>query len=79
MGYGERQLHELEQTINATRCDVVVTGTPMDLGRLIKVEHPLRHATYTLREVGSPTLADVLAPIAERAKADTAELAVSGR
>jgi predicted GTPase len=79
MGYGERQLHELEQTINSTRCDVVVTGTPMDLGRLIKIEHPLRHATYTLREVGSPTLADVLAPIAERAKADAPELAVSGR
>jgi len=63
MGYGDEQLHELEATINAAKCDVVVTGTPMDLGRLIDVRHPIRHATYTLREVGSPALADVLEPI----------------
>ena len=35
MGYSDEQLHELEETINAADCDVVVTGTPIDLGRLI--------------------------------------------
>ena len=62
MGYGAAQLADLEATIQAAQVDVVVSGTPMDLGRLIDPCHPLRRATYELREVGSPTLADVLAP-----------------
>jgi predicted GTPase len=65
MGYSDEQLHELETTINASECDVVVTGTPIDLGRLIQSRHPIRHATYELREVGEPTLADVLEPLVE--------------
>jgi predicted GTPase len=67
MGYGEQQLADLEATINAADCDVVVTGTPIDLGRLITSRHPIRHVRYELEEVGSPTLADVLEPIVERA------------
>ena len=65
MGYGEEQLAELEETINATVCDAVVTGTPMDLTRLIDIRHPVRHATYGLADHGSPTLADVLLPFIE--------------
>jgi predicted GTPase len=67
MGYSDRQLRELEETIDATECDVVVSGTPVDLTRLIRSRHPIRHATYALEEVGAPTLTDVLAPIVERA------------
>jgi predicted GTPase len=63
MGYSDEQLQELEKTINATPCDVVVTGTPIDLARLIRSNFPIRHATYELREVGHPTLDDVLAPL----------------
>ena len=66
MGYGQAQLAELEQTINATPCDVVVTGTPMDLTRLIDIRHPVRHATYGLADHGRPTLAEALTPFAER-------------
>jgi predicted GTPase len=62
MGYGAEQLRELEETINATECDVVVTGTPIDLGRLIDIRRPLRHATYVLADNGQPTLAEALAP-----------------
>jgi len=65
MGYGDAQLAELEETINATPCDVVVTGTPMDLARLIDIRHPVRHATYGLADHGRPTLADVLTPFVE--------------
>ena len=64
MGYDEQQLRELEETIDRVECDVVVTGTPFDLGRLITTRHPMRHARYTLRERGEPTLAHVIAPIA---------------
>ncbi len=62
MGYSPTQLDELAATIRAVECDVVVSGTPIDLGRLLDVGHPLRHATYELREIGHPDLTDVLRP-----------------
>ena len=68
MGYGDEQLRELEETIDRVECDVVVTGTPFDLGRLISTRHPLRHARYELRELGRPTLAEFVQPIVERAR-----------
>ena len=69
MGYSDEQLAELEQTINAVDCDVVVTGTPIDLSRLVKSRHPIRHARYELVEVGQPTIAEILEPIAGKARA----------
>jgi predicted GTPase len=66
MGYGDEQLRDLEQTINAADCDVVVTGTPMDLGRLIDSRHPIRHATYELSHASGPTLEEVLRPVLGR-------------
>jgi predicted GTPase len=67
MGYSDEQLLELEQTINAADCDVVVSATPVDLTRLVDSRHPIRHAVYELEEVGRPTLADVLTPLVELA------------
>ena len=63
MGYSDEQLHELEQTINKVECDVVVTGTPIDLSRLIASRHPFRHASYELEEAGGTPLAQVLEPV----------------
>ena len=63
MGYSDEQLDELALTIQSTPCDVVVIGTPIDLGRLIDLGHPARRVRYELREVGSPTLATVLQPL----------------
>jgi predicted GTPase len=60
MGYGSDQLRDLEATIRAVPCDVVITGTPIDLGRLIDVGHPIRHAVYESEDAGDPTLSDVL-------------------
>jgi predicted GTPase len=67
MGYGEHQVEELRATVEAADCDVVVAGTPIDLRRLLHTRHPVRQARYELRELGSPTLAEVLAPLVERA------------
>jgi predicted GTPase len=72
MGYSPDQLHELETTINASTCDVVITGTPTDLGRLIESKHPIRHARYELVELGSPTLDQILAPLVAKEAALTA-------
>ena len=78
MGYSDEQLHELEQTINAADCDVVVTGTPIDLTRLIASRHPIRHARYELEEVGTPTIAEVLASIVTQAKSAHPETVMTG-
>jgi predicted GTPase len=78
MGYDEQQLADLEATINAADCDIVVTGTPIDLGRLITSRHPIRHVRYELEEVGSPTLADVLEPIVAEAKTAHPETVMAG-
>jgi predicted GTPase len=65
MGYGEQQLRDLEETINRTPCDVVVIGTPIDLGRLIPINKPATRVNYELQEIGRPNLADVLAEFVE--------------
>ena len=66
MGYSAEQLRELEETINAVDCEVVVAGTPVDLARLIRSRHPIRQAGYELQELGVPTIEEVLAPIIAR-------------
>jgi predicted GTPase len=60
MGYGEAQIKELEETINRAECDAVVVGTPIDLGRIMKIDKPAVRVRYRLQEIGSPTLEDVL-------------------
>jgi predicted GTPase len=72
MGYSPTQLAELAETIDLTPCDIVVTGTPMDLARLISTRHPIRHVRYELREVGAPALRDVIAPIVKRVQQERA-------
>lgn len=60
MGYGEKQVHDLEATINATDCDAVVIATPIDLRRLVKLNKPATRVTYELQEIGQPMLSDFL-------------------
>ncbi len=60
MGYGDEQVKELEQTINAAEADVVVIGTPIDLTRVVKINKPSVRVRYELQEIGKPTLDDVL-------------------
>jgi predicted GTPase len=68
MGYSDAQLRDLEATINAVDCDVVVAGTPIDLARLVRSRHPIRRASYELQEIGEPDLARVLEPVIAKAK-----------
>ena len=60
MGYGEQQIHELEETIARTDCDVVVIATPVDLRRIISIRQPTCRVRYEFQEIGSPTLRQVL-------------------
>jgi predicted GTPase len=61
MGYGDEQVADLEKTINAVECDVVVIGTPIDLNRIIKIDKPNVRVKYDLQEIGSPNLEQLLA------------------
>jgi len=60
MGYGEDQIRDLQETINATPCDLVIIGTPIDLRRVVQIEHPADRVRYELQVIGQPTLEDVL-------------------
>jgi len=60
MGYGEEQVRDLEETINATDCDLVLSATPIDLRRVVKVNHPMDRVRYELQVIGQPTLEQVL-------------------
>ena len=60
MGYGEEQLRDLEATINATDCDAVVIGTPIDLARIVNIEKPVTRVFYDLQEIGEPNLEGIL-------------------
>jgi predicted GTPase len=60
MGYGEEQIKDLEETINATPCDLVIIGTPIDLRRVVKIEHPADRVYYELQTIGKPSLEEIL-------------------
>jgi predicted GTPase len=68
MGYGKQQISDLEKTINATPCDVVIIGTPIDLNRIIKINKPTVNVTYELQEIGSPNLQMVLEEFVKKMK-----------
>jgi predicted GTPase len=60
MGYGEEQVKDLEDTINATPCDLVIIGTPIDLRRVVNFQHPTDRVRYELQTIGRPTLEEIL-------------------
>jgi predicted GTPase len=60
MGYGDKQVKDLETTINRTVCDLVVIATPIDLMKIIKINKPSVRVYYSLQEIGSPNLETVL-------------------
>jgi predicted GTPase len=60
MGYGDKQVKDLEATINRTKCDLVIIATPIDLTRIIKIKKPTVRVMYALQEIGDPDLEAVL-------------------
>ena len=61
MGYGEQQIKDLEATIHKVDADLVIIGTPIDLGRIVNFKKPTLRVTYELQEIGTPTLEEILA------------------
>jgi len=60
MGYGADQMKDLEETINNSDVDLVLSGTPIDLNRIIKITKPMQRVRYELQEIGQPTLFEIL-------------------
>lgn len=67
MGYGDVQIMDLESTINAVECDLILVGTPISLARIIDIEKPSLRVTYRLAEEGT-ALADALSSLAKNPK-----------
>ncbi|KAF1079740.1 MAG: hypothetical protein GQF41_3857 [Candidatus Rifleibacterium amylolyticum] len=60
LGYGAKQVADLEKTLNSCDCDVIVSATPIDLTRVVKVKKPCLRVGYELQEIGNPTIADLV-------------------
>ena len=60
MGYGDEMTKDLETTINNSDVDLVISATPIDLNRIIKVNKPMQRVRYELQEIGQPTLEEIL-------------------
>ena len=51
MGYGDKQVKELEEIVNAVDCDTVISGTPIDLNRVIDTDKTIVRVRYDLKEL----------------------------
>ena len=68
VGYHPAQLQALTETINAAEVDIVISATPCDLAKIIKINKPVVRATYSFAEVGEPGLADYVELFLKRKK-----------
>ncbi|MBW2540314.1 MAG: GTPase [Deltaproteobacteria bacterium] len=60
MGYSQKQIKDLEETINCTDCGLVVSATPIDLLQLVSINKPTVRIRYEYKDNGQPTLADII-------------------
>jgi predicted GTPase len=71
MGYGREQMDELAATLNAMPADLVLSATPIDLTRILRLDKPVVRVRYELEEMlepDAPSLSDLVRPIADRAR-----------
>jgi len=60
VGYGAVQIRDLERTIDAVDCDLVIIATPVDLTRIITINKPMLKVGYELKEIGQPDLEELI-------------------
>jgi predicted GTPase len=63
MGYGEAQVRDLEATLDGVDADAVLSATPIDLTRILRVGKPITRVRYDLAQVGGRPLEALLEPI----------------
>jgi predicted GTPase len=69
MGYSDAQIADLQKTIEATPCDLVVSATPIDITRVLKVSKPMVRVRYELEEQKPGKLAELVGRVVAGAKA----------
>ena len=72
MGYGPAQIADLEATLNACDADIILSATPIDLNRVLRLEKPVTRVRYELAEVGGTPLAEIIEPIVQMARTPVA-------
>lgn len=60
LGYGKKQVADLEKTLNLVDCDFVLSATPIDLTRIIKIKKPHLRVRYELQEIGDPNMDEIV-------------------
>jgi len=66
MGYSKDQIRDMEKTINACPCDVVIVATPIDLRKLVSMKRHAVRVGYELEEIGRPKLEDLIRECLDR-------------
>jgi predicted GTPase len=69
MGYGHAQIAELEATLNAADADLVLSATPIDLTRVVKLNKPITRVRYELVEADGTPLDTLIDPIVRKTQA----------
>lgn len=65
VGYSPEQRKELGDTINASDAEVVVSGTPIDITRVIDTDKKVVRVRYELKPISGPKLEDILRSFVE--------------
>ncbi len=60
MGYGRKQMAELEETVNRADCDLVLFATPINLPRILNIQKPTLRVKYEYGDLGDPLLKEAL-------------------
>jgi len=66
MGYNDEQIKDMEDTLNKADCDIIIDGSPIDLGKLIKANKPIIRVTYDIEPISSPTIEETLDKFIEK-------------
>lgn len=67
-GYTEEQRRDLEETLNSIPADVIVSSTPIDLERILRLNKPVVRVRYRVKVVEGPTLEELVSKFIERAR-----------
>lgn len=67
MGYGKKQIKELEKTINNSDCEVVISGTPIDITRVLTSSKPVIRVRYGVGEETAKELEKIVEDFIKKA------------
>ena len=56
----DQQIRDMEETLNNAECDIIIDGSPIDLGKLINSNKPIVRVKYDIQNIDSPTIEEVL-------------------